>query len=1581
MEGSPALRDTIVKRLESARRELLDLTTRNRLLDTPRHRTRAKTVEVVDEKGDEIFRLLFLEGRKLAFLPRASEAPDIDDTGDLGDVDDPSVFALDQTPGTGEDPAPRHLDSRLQTAMEPQQLEKRLLQLHYDARSALDEQGFNILFLAIGFLRWFEDGQPDRPRHAPLLLIPVTLERSSARSGFRLRYSEDDLNTNLSLQEKLKTQFSIAIPDLPAEEDLTPKGYFDAVAKKIRGRPGWAVLADDMVLGIFSFSKFLMYQDLDPKNWPKRSPLQDHALVDGLLESGFPESEMYDDNLHVDSVTDPGKLPHVLDADASQTLAIEEVRRGRHLIIQGPPGTGKSQTITNLIAAAVHDNKSVLFVAEKRAALEVVKKRLDEVGLGDMCLELHSHKARKGVVLEDLGRTLNLGRPAEAHRSIGRQLRTSRDRLNRYADLLHTPRIPSGVTPYMAFAELTCLRRGGITPPDFEVEGQAQWTPEVLAAHRRLVGDHARLLADIGVPQQHLWRGVGATALLPSDAQRLLMRAEELRACLAQVTELADKLNEAVKLDWRSIDDTEALCAVGRLLSAAPPEVDRDAIDDDAWATQLSALRDVVSKGRAHEVGTDQVSAVLGDQVWVHDLSGIRTVLARHGSSYLRFLSSEYRQAIRELRSFATGELPRTPRGRVALLDALARAKAARATIEAGDAISRGAFGRLWRATDSNWESLQQVVEWVERCAASNWGILARNALKSGADPVAAGEQGLVLEEQAGRLREQLSALFGSLKLDLVEAFGNQSLGGLPLHLIADRLEQWQAAPGRLNEWLAFRERDAQLRSEGLAALADRLRDGRVTSDEAEDVLRFSFYEAVVREVWAAEPDLRNFDGRQHGRLVEEFQDLDRTRMKLARAEVAATHFAGIPRGGGAGQMGVIRREIEKKRRHLPLRKLMNEAGAAIQKIKPVFMMSPMSIAQYVSPGALEFDLLLIDEASQVQPVEALGAVARTRQMVVVGDKRQLPPTRFFDALMSEDEQDDDFQAADMESILALCEAQGVPGKMLRWHYRSKHASLIAVSNNAFYDDRLFIVPSADSSDGMGLQFHVVEDAVYDRGGSAVNSREAAAVADAVIDHAKMHPSKSLGVGTFSVRQRDEILDQLELRRRQRPELEVFFGESGLEPFFVKNLETIQGDERDVIFISIGYGKDSSGYMAMNFGPLSSDGGERRLNVLISRARERMEVFSSITADDIDLARTNMIGPRVLKRFLRYAASGYMDTPEVGERGPDSPFEEDVARALAGIGHRVVHQVGTAGFFVDLAVVDPDQPGRYVLGIECDGASYHSSRSARDRDRLRQAVLESRGWRIHRVWSTDWFKDPEGELRKLHQVLLECYEQVANEPDSAGTPVTPEDGPERAVEREVIEREEVDPPPLLGASSTAYVEAQFNVPTEFAPHELSVEEMVKVVQRIVELEGPVHGEEVARRVASLWGLQRAGRRIREAADAALRRAAAMELVAASKSFYSIDGREPVARSRANVASTTLRKAEMLPPSEIEEALRLFVAANVGCAADEAVVGATRILGFQRAGQDLSSVIKRGLRRMLAAEALVLRSGTIYLGGS
>ena len=468
-------------------------------------------------------------------------------------------------------------------------------------------------------------------------------------------------------------------------------------------------------------------------------------------------------------------------------------------------------------------------------------------------------------------------------------------------------------------------------------------------------------------------------------------------------------------------------------------------------------------------------------------------------------------------------------------------------------------------------------------------------------------------------------------------------------------------------------------------------------------------------------------------------------------------------------------------------------------------------------------------------------------------------------------------------------------------------------------------------------------------------------------------------MATFSSRQRRAIQDELEILRRLNPDTEEFFHMHPSEPFFVKNLENVQGDERDVILISVGYGRNAQGYMAMRFGPLGADGGERRLNVLISRAKARCDVFSSITDEDIDLERAKGKGVFAFKLFLHYARTGRLSIAQATGRDPDSVFEEQVAAALQARGYQVHPQVGIAGFFIDLAIADAERPGRYLLGIECDGAAYHSSRSARDRDRLRQAVLEDHGWIIHRVWSTDWFQRPQEQLERA-VAAIEAAKGELDDRLEAGQRAG------RAVPVDVVTVERADMTEIGlvatgpdGSLARPYVEAVPVVPKSREMHEIPSGLMAGLVEQVAAVEGPIHLDEVVVRLRTAWGLQRAGARIQAAVERGVDVAVQRRMVSRQGPFLSVSGRAANLRDRSAVVSATLRRPEMLPPAELETAVMHVVTSSLGANADEVVLAAPRLLGFKATSAQLRQLFKDVIENMRSAGKLV-QHGSLFVPG-
>ena len=571
--------------------------------------------------------------------------------------------------------------------------------------------------------------------------------------------------------------------------------------------------------------------------------------------------------------------------------------------------------------------------------------------------------------------------------------------------------------------------------------------------------------------------------------------------------------------------------------------------------------------------------------------------------------------------------------------------------------------------------------------------------------------------------------------------------------------------------WSLYVMRRKEANEFGLTSFAVQMENEEILPDQLADHYAYTTYATIVREVFRLMPQLGQFSGLKHNQIKEEFKRLDKEVIRLRGKAIGAQCHQGVHLKAGRNgarvddktEMVLLNYLLPQQRPRMPVRKMLTKAGTSIQSLKPCFMMGPQAVAQYLTPGVIKFDLVIMDEASQLRPEEALGAIARGSQLVVVGDPKQLPPTSFFSRINQAGDDDEQYTTTDAESILDVCAGHFQPIRTLRWHYRSQHHSLIAFSNQNFYRNNLIIFPSPyGQSNSLGVRATYLAEAIYD---NQTNLKEAQRVVDAVVEHILHRPSDSLGVVTLNIKQRDLIAELLDERLRTVPEADKYREEWALvvQPLFIKNLENVQGDERDSIIISTTFGKPpGSNVVRQNFGPISRQGGWRRLNVLFTRARKSIAIYTSLRPEDIIMDGTTPEGTKALRNYLEYARTGLLTVAENTNLEPDSDFEVAVINILRARGFEVTPQLGVAGYRIDIAVKHPDAPGTYLAAIECDGASYHSALSIRDRDRIRQEILESLGWRgrIWRIWSTDWFRAPRQETEKLITFLVDTKKKL-----------------------------------------------------------------------------------------------------------------------------------------------------------------------------------------------------------------------------
>lgn len=671
-------------------------------------------------------------------------------------------------------------------------------------------------------------------------------------------------------------------------------------------------------------------------------------------------------------------------------------------------------------------------------------------------------------------------------------------------------------------------------------------------------------------------------------------------------------------------------------------------------------------------------------------------------------------------------------------------------------------FGELFQGLDTHWDRVQAVLGWAQRLRHA-WALVSEDTSPTPPSQtfliMAAGERPAPSFRELRAAHDQFRQALHALETRF-DAPGPQCNGKSWRDLADDKLvEHLRTLRDRIGaladgiEWRQLPERFWHL---GLAKFWHALVQLEQTDVDLVQVFHKAFWSRWLEWIFQEDPALARFQRDEHERILAEFRALDRGALQSAPARVL--HGARAAMGAlQETEVALLMKEAHKKTRHLPLRRLFEAIPRLLLQLKPCMLMSPLSVSQFLpaDPAAIGFDLVVFDEASQIVPEDALGAIARGRQVIVTGDNRQLPPTLFFQQFADEAEEGEEDPGL-FESVLDAALGAGFPQQWLRWHYRSQHEHLIAFSNERIYENRLVTFPGAVASHpDLGVQFHNVPDGRYDRGGRRDNQREAQVVADLVLEHFRRNPEKSLGVIAFSFAQMEAIEDELERRLADAPELEKLLRDDRLEGFFVKNLETVQGDERDVILLSVGYGPDDQGKIVLNFGPLNRLGGERRLNVAVTRARQKLVVVSSIRA--VDIARASAPGLQMLQQYLDYAEHGIGALRPAIEPSPDSPslhaLEADVRAELELRGFKAVPQVGCASYRIDLAVLDPQRAERYLLGIEFDGASYQQAATARDRDRLRHEVLTRLGWKLHRIWSPNWLLRREEEVRRLEHAL------------------------------------------------------------------------------------------------------------------------------------------------------------------------------------------------------------------------------------
>ncbi|MBO4821349.1 MAG: DUF4011 domain-containing protein [Prevotella sp.] len=1514
-------------------RKLLDFSLRNNLLNM---RIGKKLTQFVSFDIDVLEDHLQAK-EDFKIIPRPSQ---FDAKADENGIYDSR--ALHEAMGNAVSEGLKH--KQLYSYLKEEELTNTLKNLFRSSRTALEENGANTLFLVLGIMKWYETDKSVKPRYAPLLLEPVDLVKKSG-NNYVLRVRDEDITFNTTLMEMMSQQFDIHLTGLdpiPTDESgIDVRKVFATVRKALETQQRWDVIEESM-LGLFSFSKFVMWNDIH-NNADK---MRQNPVVESLIQKRLVgvEEPSTTDTRKVDVTVTPGSYAIPVDVDSSQLEAVIESGEGRSFILYGPPGTGKSQTITNMIANALFHNRRVLFVAEKMAALEVVQKRLAKIGLDPFCLEMHSNKMTKSHLLQQLQSALDLTRikSPEAYENESNALFEQRKSLIKYVNLLHEKQ-STGLSLYDYITRYTSIEGKDALPPTSAfLDGiDSQRIDEVEKAILQLTA----VLNITGSPKDHPLSGLSIT----DPSYDALQKATTF---LQQVGKLAPNVRTALRAlaQANGLTLSEDITSVPWAVRfadalAAIPSISGDLLRIVGDEQQKSVWQQHIADGKTLKEVRATITKDYAKEVLSLDVIHLRGEWANACDKWFLPRYFAKKKVVKSLRGYRPNVSSDDIEPLLALLD---KHKVQQEKLSSLRQQSAKVFGAIGTPEQEQWDMMEESL----RQAPAILAMLGETSMPAAYVPPVNANATQSLDLTAIRqMNDLMSAAHDYCTID-------------PRITIDDvilRTPQWLVGMNKSRDWAQWCIRRRQMQDQGLAPTIEYIESGH-SSDEACAATLRGLYKKLSMDFIDHNADLQIFNGiifeeaiARYRNMAKQFQDLTKKALycKLASRIPSLTIEA-----ASSSEIGILKRFIASGGRGATIRHIIDQIPTLLPKLCPCMLMSPISVAQFIDLDQEKFDIVVFDEASQMPTSEAIGAIARGKALIVVGDPKQMPPTSFFTTTaVDESEAEND----DMESILDDCITLSFPDHYLTWHYRSRHESLIAFSNSQYYDGKLYTFPSVD--DRASKVNFVPVSGTYDYGKSRSNRSEAEAIVSEVVRRLKDNDlsKRSIGIVSFSKVQQDLIEDILVDELSKDPLLEKRAYDCE-EPIFVKNLENVQGDERDVILFSVGYGPDKNGRVSMNFGPLNNTGGERRLNVAVSRARYEMVVFSTLQPEQIDLNRSRARGVEGLKRFLEFAKSGRMPLSATQvQTETDTALVDAIANELRMHGYQVDTFVGRSRFKVDLAVISPDHPDQYILGIICDGNNYYNTHTQRDREICQPGVLQGLGWNLMRVWTIDWFLNPE----KVTDRILDLLDSIksknapeANKGTNAPSSTTiPKSGFVSNMGFTVNENELLEAPE--NDKEIPYKKA--DIPQRYTNKTQEVlalarRQVEQDIKDIIATEQPVTIGYLRKRIMDIYGQTRNTERLQHILEKGLSKAYVDPLSIPTNAAYWANAEAAKGYDKYRQASG--RDIDDIPLIEVKNAVLLAMSQQMSLSVDDLLSQISRLLGFARRTPKTKDAISR-----------------------
>lgn len=1469
---------------------------------------------------------------------------------------------------------------------DPKTLYRLLKRIYDNGRSTVEERGVTTLHLTFGVLNWNDPILGESS--SPLLLVPCQLESYGPNSHMRLKMLDEELQVNPALEFYLRKKHHIDLPAFSEEPTIESLKLFFSQVQDCINEQHWKIDSKSW-LSTFTFESLVMYKDLQTMV----EIAQDNSLIAALANARTisERSEVLDDEL--DNLDVPKVVPiPVLAADASQLEALTIAQSGKHLVIKGPPGTGKSQTIANLIAEAIGNGKKVLFVSAKMAALNVVHDRLSRLGLGRFCLEAHSTKAGKLKIIEELKRTLEM--PLSGNGGLLEEqleeLKKIKANLNSYVKEIHLPREPLGKTIYQAVGKLERLNNFA------SLEFDLPWS-DITDVSREQLGEILEALENIGVQSNifdkkgtHPWRGFVVESgqpissdVIKKNLQIIIDVVEDLKNALEKLKDLLVPVESEFKL-------SELITLLQALNSLA--------ITDElpkGWISkteeELKDLEDLFESAVTKSEEYQDIKKTLkrATSLSSEELLDLLKPINEQFSSWTRVVNPNFWKWKSSIRSQFTLNADTSNSTLHSYFDMAT-------TLEKIDTWFNSKSKILTKYVNNpnvNSKLLRDRIIHFKTARELQIAI-SQNILKRPKKEI------LNITPQ---YHKSISKIIETLEnkdfegsIAIIESgwpdgfIDGEKIEDSTLSSIQNRSKEVLMSIQKMHEWIVLQSLISKCENLDLSNFLLGLE--KVGAKNASEIFEKKFYSQWIETLLNANPILLEFKGSLREEKISQFKDLDRKlqismlkRIQYDASEPAKSVIGAQNNFGNGGEVGILRKELQKRKRIKPLRKLFNEIPHVLQALKPCMLMSPVSVSTFLKPGSISFDLVVFDEASQLPTPEAIPSILRGKQIIVAGDENQLPPTSFFSAstiFEEENELDSSEEFEPLESLLDNCIAikPVFQERKIVWHYRSKDERLIQFSNHYFYRTLITFPSSTTSSEGRGVHLVYTENGTWDRGRSRTNRIEAKRVAEIVVEQFKKYPERSLGVASMNASQKEAIEDALDELISNKPELQALLDTNRAEPFFVKSLENVQGDERDTIIICIGYAKTPTGALSLNFGPLNSEGGWRRLNVLVTRAKWQTILVTSLRSHELSAINPLNKGAIMLRNYIQYVEQGgkLPSDPVTATNDETNDFEDSIATSLRDRGLIVDEQVGASEYRIDLAIRDPRDRNRYIMAVECDGATYHHTKTARDRDMLREEVLRSQGWKIYRVWSTDWFRNREEALKGILSGLEAAKRAPAKDSVLAKAKVQDANSTEVLLNNDLVTERQSTAHKRKYKLGVPYHKYSLN--KKSSSRELlnknGTVQLATAITSIVKYESPIHIDVIIERLKEIYGVSRAGANIQKNVTHAIERSVRWsDLINKEGFIYKTKDDTNVFRVPAE---GVVRGLEQIAPDEIENAILYLVEDQFGFAREHVSKAILEVFGIGKNRAEPTEIIEAAVDRLLNKKKLNLNGHTLYL---